>query len=262
MHPPAMPARWNVSEPVLIAETFSSRIWKVRQADGTPAIVKALKDFDDVEDEWRGVHLLSWRRGEGLVRLFDSEDKMMLIEYAGERHLRAVLDDASDTAATEISAEVMARLHSPSRHPVPSDLQPLRDRFVSLFDKAKADRNTGLESSYVDAAEIAERLLSDPLDVIPLHGDIHHDNIIQSPRGWLAIDAKGIAGRPGLRRCQHVLQPAGPVVHRYGAYRDDGNDLLALDESGSAPFARSCHRLWLPVGFMAQPGQERSRRGT
>lgn len=207
MHPPALPARWNVSEPVLVTETFSSRIWKVRQADGTPAIVKALKDFDDVEDELRGIHLLSWRRGEGLVRLFDGEDKMMLIEYAGERHLRAVLDDASDTAATEIAAEVMARLHSPSRHPVPGDLQPLRDRFVSLFDKAKADRNTGLQSPYVEAAEIAERLLSDPLDVRPLHGDIHHDNIIQSPRGWLAIDPKGILGDPGFDAANMFFNP-------------------------------------------------------
>lgn len=76
MQPPALPARWNVSEPTLIAETFSSRIWKVSQTNGMPAIVKALKDFDDVEDELRGAHLLAWRRGEGLIRLFDSEDKM------------------------------------------------------------------------------------------------------------------------------------------------------------------------------------------
>ncbi|WP_368856269.1 aminoglycoside phosphotransferase family protein, partial [Klebsiella michiganensis] len=61
----------------------------------------------------------------------------------------------------------------------------MRDRFVSLFAKAEADRAAGQKTIYVEGAEIAERLLSDPLDVRPLHGDIHHDNIIQSPRGWL-----------------------------------------------------------------------------
>lgn len=65
MDAPAFPARWQVSEPELIAETFSSRIWKVRREDGSPAIVKALKPFDDVADELRGEHFLAWRRGEG-----------------------------------------------------------------------------------------------------------------------------------------------------------------------------------------------------
>lgn len=54
MDGPAFPARWKISAPELIAETFSSRIWKVRFEDGSPAIVKALKPFDDVADELRG----------------------------------------------------------------------------------------------------------------------------------------------------------------------------------------------------------------
>ena len=39
---------------------------------------------------------------------------------------------------------------------------------------------------------------SEPLaaqrDVVPLHGDIHHRNIRQSARGWLAFDANGLVG--------------------------------------------------------------------
>ena len=34
-----------------------------------------------------------------------------------------------------------------------------------------------------------------------LHGDLHHENILFSnERGWLAIDPKGVAGNPNLRR--------------------------------------------------------------
>ncbi|TIN71474.1 MAG: 3'-kinase, partial [Mesorhizobium sp.] len=80
MDAPAFPARWKVSAPELIAETFSSRIWKVLREDGSPAIVKALKPFDDVADELRGEHYLAWRRGEGAVRLLGRDGHSMLLE--------------------------------------------------------------------------------------------------------------------------------------------------------------------------------------
>ncbi|HDS0649799.1 TPA: hypothetical protein QDV94_005685, partial [Escherichia coli] len=35
--PPVFPAHWHVSQPVLIADTFSSLVWKVSLPDGTPA---------------------------------------------------------------------------------------------------------------------------------------------------------------------------------------------------------------------------------
>nr|CAC85832.1 streptomycin resistance protein [Mannheimia varigena] len=41
--PPVFPAHWHVSQPVLIADTFSSLVWKASLPDGTPAIVKGLK---------------------------------------------------------------------------------------------------------------------------------------------------------------------------------------------------------------------------
>jgi streptomycin 6-kinase len=223
---PDFPAHWALSEPILIAETFSSRIWKVFREDGTTAIVKALKPFDDVEDELRGAHLLKWRNGYGAVRLFGFEGQQMLIEYAGERHLSAEIEESGDSAATEIAAEVMAKLHAPSREPLPPEFQPLRERFAALFDKAKADRddkpsfetNAGKSRLYIEAAQIAERLLSDPKDVRPLHGDLHHDNVLLSPRGWLAIDPKGVLGDPGFDAANLFYNPLD---------RDD----LCLDEN-------------------------------
>jgi len=82
----------------------------------------------------------------------------------------------------------MAKLLSPSPIAPPPDLQPLRERFASLFKAAKADRDAGAGSLYVEAAATAERVLAEPHDVRPLHGDLHHDNILFGPRGWLAID--------------------------------------------------------------------------
>jgi streptomycin 6-kinase len=205
--PPAFPRRWNISGAELIAETFSSRIWKVVRADGSPAVVKALKPFDDVADELRGAHFLAWRHGHGAVRLFGRDGRKMLIEYAGERHLSAVLDHDGDRSATEVAVEVMARLHAPSEHPAPTALQPLRERFADLFAKAAEDRNRGRESLYVEAAELADRLLGDRRNIRPLHGDLHHDNVLLSPRGWLAIDPKGVLGEPAFDAANMFYNP-------------------------------------------------------
>ena len=176
MDAPAFPARWKVSAPELIAETFSSRIWKVVREDGSPAVVKALKPFDDVADELRGEHFLAWRRGEGAVRLLGRDGHSMLLEYAGETLLTRVL-------------------------------QPLRERFDSLFKKATTDRAAGDASLYVEAAAIAERLLSNPHDIRALHGDLHHDNILHGPRGWLVIDPKGVLGDPGFDAANMFYNP-------------------------------------------------------
>lgn len=203
----AFPARWRLSSPQLIAETFSSRIWKVRLEDGSTAVVKALKPFDDVEDELRGAHYLSWRDGIGAVRLLDRDGQCMLLEYAGETLLSHVLDERGDAAATEIAAAVMAQLFSPSAMAPPPDLQPLRERFASLFAKAKADRDAGRKTAYGEAAAIADRLLADPHDIRPLHGDLHHDNILHGPRGWLAIDPKGVLGDPGFDAANMFYNP-------------------------------------------------------
>lgn len=203
----SFPASWNADNAILIAETFSSRIFKVRLADGTPAIVKALKPFDDVEDELRGAHLLVWRDGVGTVRLLAQHGQNMLLEYAGETMLTHVLEGDGDDDASEIAAEVMAKLHSPSSQPVPPDLQPLRARFRDLFVKAQADDRAGRKSSYGEAATLAEQLLSDQRDIRPLHGDLHHENIMHGPRGWLAIDPKGVLGDPCFDAANMLYNP-------------------------------------------------------
>jgi streptomycin 6-kinase len=204
---PSFPSHWNLTNPVLIAETFSSRIWKVSRRDGTVAVVKDLKLFDDVADELRGAHLLDWRQGEGAVKLFGFEGRQMLLEYGGDRLLLRDLEDRGDAAATDIAAEAMTRLHSPSRRPLPPDLQPLRDRFVALFRVASIDRDAGIRSLYVEAAEIADRRLASPHDIRPLHGDVHHENILYGPRSWLMIDPKGVLGDPAFDAANMFYNP-------------------------------------------------------
>lgn len=170
-------------------------------------MVKALNDFPDVWDELRGAYYLRWRDGEGSVRLLASEGRLMLLEHAGERHLSDALDTDGDDAATEIAAEVLGRLLSDGYQPSPIEFQSLRDRFAELFARAEKDRAAGIASAYLDAARLASRLLDEPAAEKPLHGDLHHDNILFGPRGWLAIDPKGVLGDPAFDAANLFYNP-------------------------------------------------------
>jgi streptomycin 6-kinase len=72
----------------------------------------------------------------------------------------------------------------------------------------------GIESIYMKGAAVAERLLADQRDIRVLHGDIHHENIRQSPRGWLAFDPKGLVGDRAYD-CANIFcnPPVSEVVH-------------------------------------------------
>ena len=172
--PPVFPAHWHVSQPVLIADTFSSLVWKVSLPDGTPAIVKGLKPIKDIADELRGADYLVWRNGRGAVRLLGRENNLMLLEYAGERMLSHIVAEHGDYQATEIAAELMAKLYAASEEPLPSALLPIRDRFAALFQRARDDQNAGCQTDYVHAAIIADQMMSN-VDIVCdqkiLHGD-------------------------------------------------------------------------------------------
>jgi streptomycin 6-kinase len=48
------------------------------------------------------------------------------------------------------------------------------------------------------SAAVAEELLATPRDVVVLHGDLHHGNVLNAgPRGWVAIDPKHVTGERG-----------------------------------------------------------------
>ena len=122
--PPVFPAHWHVSQPVLIADTFSSLVWKVSLPDGTPAIVKGLKPIEDIADELRGADYLVWRNGRGAVRLLGRENNLMLLEYAGERmlshrHCCKVSDEAAFCLIQRpyISKTLLTRRISPRGSP-------------------------------------------------------------------------------------------------------------------------------------------------
>src|SRR3546814_5307028 len=98
-----------------------------------------------------------------------------------------------DDEAGRISCALAARRHAPRGKPLP-ELIPLSRWFTELWPAAA--QHGGLLST---AAATARELLAEPQDVAVLHGDLHHENVLDAgPRGRLAIDPKRLAGERGF----------------------------------------------------------------
>jgi len=109
--------------------------------------------------------------------------------------LLAVEDDAE---ATAIAAGVMRELWRPvpPEHPFPS-VADWGEGFALLRRRYSGGAGP-FPSTLLDEAErlVAELNASVAAPVV-LHGDLRHYNILAAgPRGWLAIDPKGLVGEP------------------------------------------------------------------
>ncbi|MCX8280383.1 phosphotransferase [Phyllobacterium sp. 0TCS1.6C] len=192
--PAPFPAEWGLSDPQLLARTVTGRVTRVRLPGGEPAVVKQLTRIG-MKEELNGVHFLDFCDGNGCIRLLARKNGDLLLEYAGDRSLLDHLNEHGDDEASAIFCDVFLQLHQTASDRCPSDeLPPLRQQFDSLFKRADRDRKQGLATPFTDAAALADRLLAETRVPRPLHGDLHHENILHGPRGWLAIDPKGLIG--------------------------------------------------------------------
>jgi streptomycin 6-kinase len=129
----------------------------------------------------------------------------------GGRSLAGMVADGRDDEASRILCEVAARLHAPRpRSPPPASLKPLSEWFRAL-DPAAATHGGVLRVS----AAAARELLAAPQGSAVLHGDLHHDNVLDfGPRGWLAIDPKGLVGEPAFDLANLFCNPWPPSDDR------------------------------------------------
>lgn len=176
--------RWNLEPDGKPFGTRSSDLFPVRQA-GLPAILKIARE----SEERRGGRLMAWWQGEGAARVLAEDDGVLLLErVTGPRSLAAMVHSGQDDEATRILCIAANRLHG-HHAPMPVDLVPLVDWFAPLL---KVDSPTGL---IAEGQAVARELLADQREIVALHGDIHHGNILDGEEhGWIAVDPKGLLG--------------------------------------------------------------------
>jgi streptomycin 6-kinase len=178
-------ARWNLTPAGEPMRSRSSALLPVMWRD-VPAMLKIAL----IDEERRGADLMELWGGQGAALVFARKGDALLMERAtGDRSLTAMSGSGEDDEATRIICSAVNRIHETQIVALPN-LVALERWFESLAA-------VGARGLFADSARAAADLLAHerPEDVVMLHGDIHHGNILDfGPRGWLAIDPKGLVG--------------------------------------------------------------------
>lgn len=155
--------------------------------DGLPVVVKAAH----VDEEVAGNRLLTWWAGRGAVPVLEHEDDaVLMVRAVGRRDLARMARGDADAEATAVLVDAARILHASGVPPASVPLVPLRPWFRELlerrWDDPLLDAASGIATALLDGTEAA--------DVVALHGDVHHGNVLDLDGSWVAIDPKGLLG--------------------------------------------------------------------
>jgi streptomycin 6-kinase len=206
--------RWELTlgEPFLLSYNY---VCAATLPDGRPAVLKLGVPNPELTSEMAALRLYD---GQGACKLYDSDPEggMLLEERLtpGTMLHGGGLDDEAQTA---IAADVMKRIWRPA--PPGEPLITLESWFAELKElRPTFDGGTGpFPKKLVEAVEdLLPGLFADPVRPVVLHGDCHHFNILESERGWLVIDPKGVVGPPGYEVGPLMLNPWADFARQPG----------------------------------------------
>lgn len=199
---------FRVSNPDFVDETALATIWKVQLANGHPAALK-IYHGSDMRNEAAGFDLMRRWDGRGAARLFARNENAAVMEWLDGPSIGDLTRAHEDELATDLLVDVANRLHEAPIQ-VPAGLPDLTDWFGGLF--ALEFHQTCPESArnnMTKAQRLADSLLATQHDVMPLHGDLHHDNVRMGARGYCAFDAKGVLGERTYELANAFRNPKG-----------------------------------------------------
>lgn len=184
--------RWNLTpdgEPFLGPYTGNT-LAPVRQ-NGVATMLKIAHHAQ----EQLGARVLAWWAGQGGAPVLAQEgEALLMLRAADTGTLKAMAREGRDEEADTILCAAIAALHRPRPTPPPEGLRTLAELFRALREAA------GRDDRFKPSWAVAHALLADPRDVVVLHGDMHHENVLhfgaleKGGRGWLAIDPWGVIG--------------------------------------------------------------------
>ncbi|QQA44656.1 aminoglycoside phosphotransferase family protein [Pelagovum pacificum] len=190
---PGLQARWGLTDPTLVVETHSSLIYR----DGARCL-KLLKPAG--LEEMSGAALLDWWNGDGAVRLIDRSEDAMLLDWIEGPPLGDRVRATGDGGTFDGLADLILRLQAPREAPVP-ELTSVERHIGQLFEMRDADLDR--------PKALARDLLATVPHEVPLHGDLHHENILEGWDGWVVIDPKGLVGDPAFECANLFRNPEG-----------------------------------------------------
>ena len=166
--------------------------------DGTEVVLKAGVPGRELRAEIAALRVFD---GRGSVRLVDADPDaglLLLERLRPGTPLTTLAGEARDDEATAIAASVMRGLWRPA--PPGHDFPTAAD-WGRGFERLRARFGGGTgplpPGPVAEAERLFDTLLASAAPPVLLHGDLHHDNILESgEQTWRAIDPKGLVGEP------------------------------------------------------------------
>jgi streptomycin 6-kinase len=164
-----------------------------------PAFIK----IPIVDEEKWGSKLMVWWDGEGAVRILKYDENALLMERAlsDKPSLKDMVGNGQDDEATLLICNVAEKLHVYKKL-APPELTYLQDWFDELW--LAASQYGGILKA---CAIVANELFQSPEEIVVLHGDLHHENVLHTSAGWAAIDPKGLIGERGFDYANILCNP-------------------------------------------------------
>lgn len=137
----------------------------------------------------------------GAAKIIAEDDGMLLLERAVPGiSLKSYFPD-KDMISVEIICKVIKKLHQ-AKLPKHYHFPHIKD-WLSVLDK-----DWNLLSHYLQKArKLRDKLLQSAEPDILLHGDLHHDNILQNGNSWIVIDPKGVIGQAAYEAAAFIRNP-------------------------------------------------------
>lgn len=168
--------------------------------DGHLAFLKVTNETEELT----GTRALEKWEGNGAVKVLVKDGHAVVLERAGQTLRSLVTDDAE---ATRVLCAAADRLHTQSPKDI-NEFLALRSWFSPLFSDT-APR-------FDEVREIADRLFNRTSPPVLLHGDLHHENVLDGEeRGWLAIDPKGVVGPREFDYCNIFTNWSPHQAHKH-----------------------------------------------
>ncbi len=182
LQPPFQPLSYNYVVPAI-------------KADGEAVVLKAGVPNKALATE---IDALRHFDGQGAVQLIeaDADAGLLLLERLSPGvPVKAMGDDGN---ATSIFARIAHRLwRPPPEHHDFSTVSDWAKGFTRLRERFNGKAGPFPEETIGHAERVMSELVDSMSDVVVLHGDLHHWNILSAEREpWLAIDPKGVIGEP------------------------------------------------------------------
>lgn len=178
---------------------------------------------------------LVYFRGRGCVALidYDIEAKALLLEYIQSGITLKTLFPDQDEMSVTIAAHVIKSYATPYTSSAELYKFPtIADWLVALQTCASPHIP---KQQLRRAWDIAQRLLATQGMPYLLHGDLHHENILQRGDEWVAIDPKGVIGELAYDIGAFVRNPIPDLLNYYNARNivmsrmADFGDLLSVE---------------------------------